>query len=228
MIAFFEGELARRGVDRSEVEGSTPSGGPLYTQLVYTPSICENGEGITRDGIMNWKGRSARYIHVLEAGSSSPGVPPNLDKPDGTLWKLDRLPDATPLPSGIAYGEIPADSIQEIPRAGEPPVLEEGQTYYLYVQADIGSPITRCLFEYPIEAVQPETADETTWGQSCATDGDCGGASNYCALQPGATEGYCTTHCPTTRFCEELGVPNDWTRYRLRCRSPHVVYQRRD
>ena len=138
-------------------------------------------------------------------------MPPNLDKPDGTLWKLDRLPDAAPLPSGISYGEIPADSIQEIPLAGQPPVLEEGQTYYLYVLADIGSPITRCLFDFPTEALQPETVDSADWGQTCTSDGDCDGASNYCALQPGNTEGYCSAHCPSTSFCQELGVPNDWT-----------------
>ena len=56
MVAFFESELKRRGLDRSDFEASTPIGGPLYQQMVYEPSECENGEGVMVDGTVVWQG----------------------------------------------------------------------------------------------------------------------------------------------------------------------------
>ena len=220
MIRFFEAELARRGVSRDRFEGATPVGGPLYTQMSFLPDDCQNNEGVSGDGIITWAGGGARYIYILEDSSKSPGVPPNLDKPEGTIWKIDRAATASPLQSGIAYGELPDDTAQAVPVDGAAPMLEDGDTYYLYVLADIGSPITRCLFTYDSTtsmATLPPVATDPAWGQVCANDGDCSGITNYCAVQPGNTEGYCTVHCETTQACEALGVPEDWTCNALAC-----------
>ena len=219
MIRFFEGELLRRGVERDRFEGSTPVGGPLYTQLLYQPTACENNEGVRADGTIHWTGGGARYIYVLDAESESPSVPPNMDVPDGTLWKLDVAPTENAFESGIRYGEVPSGSKQAVPPQGAAPDLMVGETYYLYVLADIGSPITRCLFE--LNELDSSTSSTSTlvdtWAQICTHNDDCSGTSSYCALQPGNTEGYCTAHCASTLACQELGAPSDWTCNAVTC-----------
>jgi hypothetical protein len=144
MVAFLEGELARRGFERSDFAETEPFGGPLYDQLVFEPGACDEGVGVIGDKV-EWTGGGARYVYVLEAGSMSPGVPPNLDTPDGTLWRLDVSPDADPLASGVTYGSAPAGATQVVPAAGAAPALAAG-TYYLVVLRDVYQPITRCLF----------------------------------------------------------------------------------
>jgi hypothetical protein len=144
MVAFLEAELARRGFERSDFAETEPFGGPLYDQLVFEPGACDEGVGVIGDQV-TWTGGGARYVYVLEVGSMSPGVPPNLDTPDGTLWRLDVSPDAEPVASGIVYGSAPAGSTQIVPAAGAAPSLNPG-TYYLVVLRDVYQPITRCLF----------------------------------------------------------------------------------
>jgi hypothetical protein len=148
MVKLFEGELARRGFTKADFADATPFGGPLYDQSLYQPSACKAGEGVKSDGQVVWSGGGARYVYVLASGSKNPGVPPNLDQPEGTIWKLDVAHIANPLKSGIAYGSTPEGSAQVVPASGAPAPLAAGSTYYLYVLADIGVPITRCLFTY--------------------------------------------------------------------------------
>jgi hypothetical protein len=149
MRAFIEGELSRRGLTRDDAASIEPFGGPIYDQLVYTPEACTGRAGMDSEGVLTWSGIPARYVYVLEAGSDNPGVPPNLDLPEGTLWRLDVPPDAQPLESGVPYGEVPAGVTQRFPEAGAAVALESGETYYLYVLLDVGVPLTRCLFEAP-------------------------------------------------------------------------------
>ena len=183
------------------------------------PTQCEDNEGVLADGTMIWNGGGARYIYVLEAGSENPGVPPNMDQPEGTLWKLDVSPNSRPLPSGIRYGSTPEGSAQVLPSDNPPPALVPGQTYYLYVLADIRIPITRCLFEFPdgVDPSNDELDDAERWSQSCTSDSNCMAPTDYCAIQPGDTEGYCTVHCDSTTLCRQLGVPADWTCNALTC-----------
>lgn len=148
MIRFFENELTRRGFTRADFEDTKPFGGPLVDQLNYEPGDCESGEGVDAQGTITWSGGAARYVYVLADGSANPGVPPNLDLPAGTLWRLDVLPDDAPLSSGIRYGESVAPAVQRYPTEGAPEALQSGERYYLYVLADVGVPITRCLFRY--------------------------------------------------------------------------------
>ena len=146
MQAFLTGELDRRGFTEADFADTAPFGGPLYDQLFYEPEACPGDVGVSADGEVTWTGGDARYLYVLEADSMSPGVPPNLDLPDGTLWRLDVAWTAEALPSGVAYGGLPDGADQAWPTDGAPPALVTGDTYYLYVLRDVYQPLTRCLF----------------------------------------------------------------------------------
>ena len=148
MVRFFEGELARRGHTREDFADAVPVGGPLYTQRIYEPEDCEAGQGVSASGEMSWVGGGARYVYLLEAGSENPSSPPNLDIPEGTLWRLDVAPEDEPIRDGISYGVIPAGATQRFPESEAAPALEAGKRYYLYVLQDMAIPITRCLFTY--------------------------------------------------------------------------------
>jgi len=148
MKAFLEGELDRRGFEPDDFSDTPPFGGPLYDQLTYEPESCEEGQGVSPDGTISWTGGGARYLYVMAEDSDNPGVPPNLDLPEGTIWRLDVSPDAAPLDSGVGYGELPEGTSQFAPAEGAPPALVEGETYYLYALADIYQPLTRCLFTF--------------------------------------------------------------------------------
>ena len=153
MVRFFEAELAHRGRSKEDFDGRLYTAGPLGAQLDYEPRACEQGEGISaKDGVITWQGGPARYLYVLEQGSENPGVPPNLDRPEGTLWRVDVAPQGDVLRSGeLVYGELDSSRngvSQHIPSDGGPALLEPGKTYYLYVLADIAIPITRCLFDH--------------------------------------------------------------------------------
>ena len=150
MVAFFVAELEHRGRSPEDFGDSAPFGGPLYDQLVYEPEACENGEGIGVDGTIAWTGGPARYVYVLEADATSPTVPPNLDLPEGTLWRIDVPWDGgEPISSGeVDYGAPPTGMSQRFPALGGPQGLVPGNDYYLYVSRDVGVPITRCVFTY--------------------------------------------------------------------------------
>jgi hypothetical protein len=146
MARFFANELQSRGRTRENFTDATPFGGPIYTQMTFRPSACVGTDGIARDGTISWSGGAARYVYVLRPDSANPGVPPNLDTPAGTLWRIDVPFDGTPLSSGIRYGVVPPGVSQRVPMGAAPPALQAGTQYYLYVLQDVGIPITRCLF----------------------------------------------------------------------------------
>jgi hypothetical protein len=146
MRRFFERELANRGRTRESFAGTEPFGGPIYAQQVYRPTPCADGYGVGADGVVRWSGAPARYVYVLDAGSANPGVPPNLDLPAGTRWRVDVPPTGSPIASGITYGRVPMGATQRFPEMGAPAALVAGTTYYLYVLLDVGVPVTRCTF----------------------------------------------------------------------------------
>jgi hypothetical protein len=148
MQNFFRNEYLRRGRSVEEAQSMPEFGGPLVAQRDYVPANCNENQGFV-DQKLVWTGGSARYLYVLEAGSKNPGVPPNLDLPMGTVWRLDILPNGQPIESGISFGQIPTTAIQQFPREGMPSALVSGNQYYLYVLRDIAIPITRCLFTMP-------------------------------------------------------------------------------
>jgi len=146
MLAFFQGELERRGVTDSYIEGLPDVGGPLLLHLAYEPEACGDGEGVDSDGLLIWNGGAARYLYVMEVGSVNPGLPPNLDLPDGTLWRADVLYDVDAFEPGVAYGALPEGALQRAPETGGPEALQSGEQYFLYVLRDIAIPVARCLF----------------------------------------------------------------------------------
>ncbi len=150
MVNFFVKELEYRGRNIEDFSDSPPFGGPLHDQIFFQPSQCQNEEGISDSGAISWAGGDARYLYILEKSSRSPTVPPNLDKPDGTIWRIDVGASESPLKSGsVFYGTTPGGARQVIPDSGAAPKLDSGATYYLYASLDVGLPITRCLFKLP-------------------------------------------------------------------------------
>ena len=147
MQAFFAAELAYRGQSQDDYAGSDPVPKIFYDQSIYEPEPCGADQGVDADGKIRWTGGAARYVYVLNPDAANPGVPPNLDLPGGTLWRLDVPSDKTAIASAtVVYSELGADGTQGFPEVGTPTPLQAGQSYYLYVLADIGVPITRCLF----------------------------------------------------------------------------------
>ncbi|MCB9683124.1 MAG: hypothetical protein H6733_16790 [Alphaproteobacteria bacterium] len=150
MIALFEREASHRGMKRSDYAGEQYGAAILDELRLFRPSACTEDEGVGADGRLRWLPGRARYVYVLEADADTPTVPPNLDRPEGTLWRLDLKADAYPVGSeSIVYGEVPSEMVQRIPESGKPPALRSGRQYYLYVTADITFPISRCLFTAP-------------------------------------------------------------------------------
>jgi hypothetical protein len=147
MARFFQAELANRGRTRESFAGAVPFGGPIYTQMTFRPSACTGTDGIAADGTISWGGGAARYVYVLEATSANPGVPPNLDIPAGTIWRVDVPFTGMPINTGIRYGTVPMGTTQRFPAMNAAPAaLRAGTQYYLYVMQDVGIPITRCTF----------------------------------------------------------------------------------
>ncbi|MBT6176956.1 MAG: hypothetical protein HOI23_06885, partial [Deltaproteobacteria bacterium] len=161
MVAFFEGELGRRGASEADFADTDPTGGPLHSQMIYEPTVCENGEGVNVDGTLEWSGGRARYVYVLESGSANPSTPPNLDLPTGVLWRFDVDHRDDGITDGFTYGQLPTGVRQVFPESGEPAALEQGKEYYLYVLKDIAIPITRCLFTYEGSETVTEPGDSS-------------------------------------------------------------------
>jgi hypothetical protein len=231
MQAFLNAELERRGISAEDAAEVPPFGGPLYTLAIAEPPACKPGEGIDEDGRIRWLSGEARYIHVAEQGTDNPGVPPNLDLPEGTLWRLDVLASAEALASGVRYATTPKGSFQTLPESREAPELVRGQIYHLTVLADPGLPLANCEFEFGAVQVEPEPlpdagapgdgdgdgigngacklsgADERGFGATCKSDDDCTCEASYCAIMPASDEGYCTmTGCGT----KPEQCPADW------------------
>ena len=148
MKAFLIAEYVRRGFSVDDAEDIPPFGGPLYAQLTYQPKACTGTQGVGADGMVRWTGTPARYVYILDAGASNPGVPPNLDVPEGTQWFIDVSHTQAAMTSPVTFGEIPANARQRVPMMGAP-TLVSGETYYIVALFDVGVPTTRCLFTAP-------------------------------------------------------------------------------
>jgi len=121
-------------------------------------------------------GESPYAPYVLARGSKNPGVPPNLDLPQGTLWRLDVLASAPPIASGLAFATTPEASFQTHPPASPAEPLEAGQTYQLVVLRDVGLPLANCLFEYgqPVAAAPDVIASASEASAGSGPDGGLG------------------------------------------------------
>ncbi len=147
MIRIFEDEGAHRGLKESDFADDTYGAGPLDVLRSYQPEACTSEEGIDSKGKITWAPGRARYVYVLEEGTISPTVPPNLDLPDGVIWRLDLAEGEAPQKNDtVTYGVVPDTMVQRFPASGAPAPLVKGQRYYLYVTADVVYPISRCIF----------------------------------------------------------------------------------
>jgi hypothetical protein len=228
------GELERRGITEEEASAVPPFGGPIYANSVAVPTACDRGQGVDPEGRLRFGADRARYVYVLELGSKNPGVPPNLDRPDGMLWRLDVLASAEAIEDGFAYGETPRGAFQAFPERTPAAALEEGTSYHLVALRDVGVPIASCVFVYG-EALVNDAPDasvsdasqsggdagacdtEIDFGAPCSdavTHSECGCEASYCALMPGQSEGYCTARdclddpsvCPQGWSCFDVSM----------------------
>ena len=151
MLTFWLGEFDRRGLSADDMGDYLPVGSSLLDQVNYDMEACEEGDGVAADGTLVWSDeRTARYLYVLETGSSNPGVPPNFDMPEGVIWRVDVAHTDDGFTSGVTYGVAPGASAQIVPAEGAaPPALVSGQQYNLYVLFDVALPIARCIFTAP-------------------------------------------------------------------------------
>ncbi|MEM7160183.1 MAG: proteinase inhibitor [Myxococcota bacterium] len=150
MVEFWLGEFERRGLTPEDMEDVPPIGAALQEQVDYELPPCEAGDGIDADGVVTWEDpRRARYLYVLEEGSRNPGIPPNFDMPEGTVWRIDVPHTGQGFQSGLTYGSTPGDSWQRLPADDAPPPLVSGRRYHLYALYDVAIPIARCVFEAP-------------------------------------------------------------------------------
>ena len=151
MVAFWQGEMDRRGLTGDDMSDEPPLGQNLLDQIRYELPDCGEGEGIDSRGLINWTSDfNLRYLYILEEDSANPGVPPNFDIPEGVLWRVDITHDGQPLASGVPYGSLPPTAIQVVPDAGvNPPELVTGKRYHLYGLYDVALPATRCVFVMP-------------------------------------------------------------------------------
>jgi hypothetical protein len=148
MRAFTLAELRRRGISEEQARAVPPFGGPIYQNFIREPAACAPGIGVDAEGRVNFGDPGARYLYILAAGSKNPCVPPNLDRPAGTLWRLDVLPSLEPVRTGLLYGSTPPGSFQDTPAEGPAPALVVGQRYQLTALLDVGLPTQSCLFVY--------------------------------------------------------------------------------
>ena len=192
---FMRKELARRGISEEQARAVPPFGGPIYDNRVAPAEPCGAGEGVDPRGGMHWRGGGARYVYVTAQDSDNPGVPPNLDLPEGTLFRLDVLASAEPLASGVLYGTTPAGSFQRLPERERAPALARGQRYRLYVLRDVGVPLANCLFEFGAEVAPPARASDAGSAPPLPDAGataDASGAADAgaCGLAGGDARGY--------------------------------------
>ncbi|MEM9490309.1 MAG: hypothetical protein AAGC55_14280 [Myxococcota bacterium] len=150
MKAFFTSEFERRNGNDDDLAHGQDQFDRQFGRLFDPPRDCMSSiEGI-EDGRILWDGQPVRQIYVQEEGSNSPGFPPNLDRPAGTVWALYVDPDSQPLEAGtVAIGEVPVGTRQMIPEDGTAPALVSGQTYRLYAAPDImRASALNCTFVY--------------------------------------------------------------------------------
>lgn len=150
--AFFESEFARREGDAVDIGESDAAFDALFGQIIADRSECVTEfEGVGPDGAVYWNGDApVRQILLMETDAGTPAFPPNLDRPEGTLWAVYVDFEGAPIENGtLRIGEVPEGAAQVVPLDGPPPVLEEGVTYSIFAAEDIMvGRVLNCTFTF--------------------------------------------------------------------------------
>ncbi len=150
--AFFDSEFARREGSQADIAASDAAFDALFGQVIADRSACvEEFEGVRADGTVYWNGDTpVRQVLVMEADAQTPAFPPNLDRPEGTLWALYVDFDGTPIENGaLRLGDVPEGTTQKVPAEGPAPVLQDGVTYTIFASEDIMvGRVLNCTFTY--------------------------------------------------------------------------------
>lgn len=171
MTAFFTDEFERRGGTQADVEAAGATFRQINGSLYDEPTDCGPGEGMNADGKIVWKGGTARQIYLQTVGSQNPGSPPNLDKPEGTLWALYADHEGDAFTSGtIVPGDVPAGSRQAVPADSDvAPTFEVGTQYRLFVTPDfLRSNTSNCIFTFGEASADPDTQNCGSENTLCA------------------------------------------------------------
>lgn len=150
MKAFFTAEFERRAGSEEDLEEALGQFDALFGRLFEDVYDCiDPYEGIV-EGTVTWNGDGVRQIYILEEDAPTPGFPPNLHLPEGTVWALFVDPASAPLESGtVVPGVVPDGTIQAWPEDGSAPDLIEGRTYRLYTSPDVMIPReANCTFTW--------------------------------------------------------------------------------
>ena len=210
MRAFMEAELTHREITIQAAQAVTPFGGPLYTFSIETPPSCAAGQGVLAQngGIVIWSGGPARYIYIMEEQATNPGVPPNLDLPTGTIWRIDVPANRDGIPSGVSYGTTPFGTTQTYPADKPAAALRRGVNYHMTVLYDVGVPLVNCVFQYGT-VVRGATQPTNLFGGFCTESANCLSPVDTCFKAPWDAFGYCSvagcdidpTICPAGWSC---------------------------
>lgn len=243
MKAFLAKELERRGISQEQAAAVPPFGGPIYANESMPTEACQ-GQGVDPAGKLQLGAAKVRYVYVMSDGARNPGVPPDQDLPDGTLWRLDVLASAAAIGGELPYATTPPGTFQMLPEDQPAPALEQGTRYKLYALQDVGLPVINCSFTFGESLGAPAAdsgkASTPAWtdagsnssacdasspqgfGAACTTSGpdatSCPCApAGYCALMPGQTQGYCTaTDCKANPSV----CPSGWSCFDLSVFDP--------
>ena len=163
MSAFFNAEFERRQGTEEDIETARQTFIQINGGLFMEPTECEVGEGMDEDGNVIWKGENVRQVYIQEIGSNNPGSPPNLDKPEGTVWAVYADPNSDGLVSGtFAPGVVTENAYQAVPEVtSETPSFEDGKQYRLFITPDfLRIPQTNCTFTFgEVVVAEEKTCD---------------------------------------------------------------------
>lgn len=150
--AFIMQEIQRRGITQEELQSLRRFPGGVFDVVKnQATTACEAGFGVRTDGSLYWGEAEARYVYIMRQGTENPLGPPSLHLPEGTIWNIRMIASATPLTSGVGYGDRPMGAKQEFPAFNQRPAfLEQGQTYKLYVAKDFLKPAVNCEFVFGV------------------------------------------------------------------------------
>lgn len=149
--AFFLSEFERRNGSEEDITKAYNAIDSLFGQQAEESEECAPDEGII-DGKITWnEDKEARQIYIQEITSKLPGFPPNLDRPEGTVWayQLPSVQDVGFKSGEISLDSLPEEAIQLVPKDSSIPQLEVGKTYRLFVRPDVMlNRILNCTFTY--------------------------------------------------------------------------------